>query len=164
MSCMFREGGYVFTSPALVVSPEVNADQRRGALLLPAGLWRAAAGDSLWSDHLQPVWRLLPAQRDGVSIKPQISHTSWVGKWRQTLKAGNKTHSTLFNTQFESVMCKFSFYIQGASGTATGSRGVLLSCVSLHSQLTVKCSYQSLYSIICGGKYWLPNPSESTDK
>lgn len=45
----------VFTSPALMVSPEVNADQRRGALVFPAGLRRAAGGDALRSDHLQPV-------------------------------------------------------------------------------------------------------------
>lgn len=94
----------VFTSPALVVSPEVNADQRRGALLLPAGLWRAAAGDSLRSDHLQPVWRLLLAQRDGVSIKPQISHTAWVENGDGSLKQATK-HTALYLTLNLKVRC-----------------------------------------------------------
>lgn len=90
----------VFTSPALVVPPEVNADQRRGALLFPAGLWRAAAGDSLRSDHLQPVWRRLLAQRDGVSIKSQISHTACVENGDEGLKQATK-HTALYLKLFK---------------------------------------------------------------
>lgn len=82
-----------------------------------------------------------------------LIHPGWKNGDRSLKRATKHTQSAVFNTQFESAMCKFSFCIQGASDTATGSRGVLLSRVSLHSQLTVRCSYQSLYSIICGGKY-----------
>lgn len=136
----------VVMSPAFVVPPEVNADQRRGALLFPAGLWRAAAGDSLRSDHLQPVWRRLLAQRDGVSIKSQISHTACVENGDGSLKQATK--HTLFKTQqIESVMCNFSFYIQGVSDAPTGSRGVPLGRVSLslHPQQTLRCPYRSLH-------------------
>lgn len=67
----------IFTAPALMVSPEVEAHQRRRAVVLPAGFWRAADGNTLRSDHLEPVWRLLPTQRDGAAIKPQIAQTAW---------------------------------------------------------------------------------------
>lgn len=70
----------IFTAPALVVSPEVHADQGRGAVMFPAGFWRAADGDALRSDHLKALWRLLPIQRDGAAIKPHISQTAW---WRE---------------------------------------------------------------------------------
>lgn len=73
----------IFTAPALVVSPEVHADQGRGAAMFPAGFWRAADGDALRSDHLKPLWRLLPIQRDGAAIKPHISQTTW---WREKKK------------------------------------------------------------------------------
>lgn len=66
-----------FMSPALVVSPEVNADQRRGALVFLAGLRRAAGGDALRSHHLQPLRVLLLIQRNGVPVESQISHAAW---------------------------------------------------------------------------------------
>lgn len=74
---------YIFTAPALVVSPEVHADQGRGAVMFPAGFWRAADRDALRSDHLNPLWRLLLIQRDGAAIKPHISQTTW---WRERKK------------------------------------------------------------------------------
>lgn len=133
--CLHR----VFTSPALVVSPEVNADQRRGALVLPAGLRRAAGGDALRSDHLQPVWSLLLIQGDGVPVKSQISHTAWAEGEHRCFNQVT-THTWLCLT-LECVMWKFSFYIQGMSDAATGITGVLLGRVSLHCRQTVGRPY-----------------------
>lgn len=80
-----------------MVSPEVNADQRRGALVFPAGLRRAAGGDALCSDHLQPVCSLLLIQRDGVPVESQISHTAWAEE-EDTVRNSHNAHRTLVNT------------------------------------------------------------------
>lgn len=77
---------FIFTAPALVVSPEVYADQRRGAVMFLAGLWRAADGDALGGDHLKPLWWLLPIQGNGAAIKPQISQTACREKERRKEK------------------------------------------------------------------------------
>lgn len=143
----------VFTSPALVVSPEVNADQRRGTLLLPAGLWRAAAGDSLWCDHLQPVWRLLLAQRDRVSIKPQISHTAWVENGDRSLKQATK-HTALYLTLNLKVQCANFHFIFKERPTLPLAAEVSCSAVS---SCTPSTRWDVLISpsiqLFVGGKY-----------
>lgn len=55
--------------------------------MLPAGIWRTAGRNTLLSDHLKPIWRLLPIKRDGAAVKPDISHTAW---WRNENKQKNK--------------------------------------------------------------------------
>lgn len=59
------------------MSPEVHTDQGRGAMMSPAGIWGAANGDALRSDHLKPLWSLLQIQGDRAAVKPYISQTTW---------------------------------------------------------------------------------------
>lgn len=99
-TCLQPEGhhyvlGYlfcIFTAPALMVSPEVHANQGRGAVVFSAGFWRAADGDTLWSDHLEPIWWLLLTQKEGAAVKPQISQTAW---WREKAKKFTIAEDTL---------------------------------------------------------------------
>lgn len=65
-----------------MLSPEVHTDQRRRAVMFPAGIWGAADRDTLRSDHLKPLWRLLSVQGDGAAIKPHVSQTAW-WRWRK---------------------------------------------------------------------------------
>lgn len=99
-----------FTSPALVLSPEVNADQRRGALVFPAGLRRAAGGDALRSHHLQPLRVLLLVQRDGVPVESQISHAAWTQEG-DTDVLSRRQHTPDFVSDWKVRCANFQIFI-----------------------------------------------------
>lgn len=97
----------IFTAPALMVSPEVHAHQGRGAVVFSAGFWRAADGDTLWSDHLEPIWRLLQTKKEGLAVKPQISQTAWwwerqrEGEGGRERRKSKKVYNSRWHTSLE---------------------------------------------------------------
>lgn len=152
-----------------MVSPEVDADQRRGAVMFPAGLWRAADRDALGRDHLKPLWRLLPIQGDGAAIKPQISQTACREKGRRRKEKQRlyyaKRHTKTAGPQAKSFMDTHLQYSRGVNSNAqTNQLAHLQTDVHMHkhtNSLRLSCQHGLLFCRIFSLLVTLPTLCEA---